>query len=489
MSIEGGGAVTGVRLLAEGPVARVHVGRVAGAEVAVKVFPAGFDRATAAALDRERKALDTVRAERAILPIDGVADLDGRSGVWMELCRGSLAGLLAQGGQGGTPLSVPDVLAVGWTIATALASAQAVGVVHGGVTPHNVLYRLSGEPVLADFGTALRRRFPRDPKLAVEYAAPETLRDDTLSAASDLYGLGAVLYAALTGAPPFPHVAGQRTGDRILRVLREPVAPITAAGVPAELSEVLCRLLAKDPADRPRDAAGVAESFERLYRTAAGQPAVEFDDFAAAVPPAPVVFPAPVPPAGPPVLPVPPAVPSAVSAVPVPSGVASGGGRTLVRTFDGSAPSQPERRSRIGRRLAILVGLGVAVVGLTAVPVIIALNAPSRQPAAPAAVNSAPPAQPPSSADPAPKVNLVLAPPVDLGTTVQLNWSADGELDFAVVVAGERIGTTVQVVNRQHTASVPVDPARKYCFQIRATDGTHIYTSDPAPLRGAHCTR
>ncbi|TVT36535.1 protein kinase, partial [Amycolatopsis rhizosphaerae] len=480
MSIEGDGVVTGVRLLAEGPVARVHVGRVAGAEVAVKVFPAGFDRATAAALERERKALDAVRAERTILPIDGVADLDGRSGVWMELCRGSLAGLLAQGGQGGAPLAVPDVLAVGRTIATALASAQAVDVVHGGVTPHNVLYRLSGEPVLADFGTALRRRFPRDPKFAVEYAAPETLRDDTLSAASDLYGLGAVLYTALTGAPPFPHVAGQRTGDRILRVLREPVAPITTAGVPAKLSEVVCRLLAKDPADRPRDAAGVAESFERLSRTAAGRPEVEFDDFAGAVAPAPVAFPAPFPPSGPP----------SVSAVPsaVPSAVSGGGGRTLVRTFDGSTPSRPERRSRIGRRPAILVGLGVAVVGLTAVPVVIALNAPARQLAAPVAMSSAPPAQPPSSADPAPKVNLVLAPPVDLGTTVQLNWSADGELDFAVVVTGERIGTTVQVVNHQHTASVPVDPARKYCFRIRATDGTHIYTSDPAPLRGAHCT-
>ena len=104
-------------------------------------------------------------------------------------------------------------------------------VLHGGVTPHNVLYRASGF-VLADFGQALRRQFPRDPTHAVEYTAPETLRDDTLSPASDLYGLGAVLFAVLTGAPPFPRRTGQQPGERILQVLREPVPPISGPHVP-----------------------------------------------------------------------------------------------------------------------------------------------------------------------------------------------------------------------------------------------------------------
>ncbi|TVT17407.1 protein kinase, partial [Amycolatopsis rhizosphaerae] len=286
MSVESCEVVAGLKLLAEGPVATVYAGQWGGAEVAVKVFGEGFDRETTASFDRERKALDTLRAERAILPADGVTELpDGRSGVRMELCRGSLGGLLGSG----KALAVRDALAVGWTVAAALAAAHQVGVVHGGVTPHNVLYRQSGELTLADFGLALRRRFPRDPMHTVEYAAPESLREDTLSVTSDLYGLGAVVFAALTGAPPFPHRTGQQPGERILQVLRDPVPPLDVPGIPPGLSEVVGRLLAKDPADRPQDAVVVAELFERMYRSEAGHNDVEdeFDDFAGTAPAAP----------------------------------------------------------------------------------------------------------------------------------------------------------------------------------------------------------
>jgi eukaryotic-like serine/threonine-protein kinase len=45
----------------------------------------------------------------------------------------------------------------------------------------------------------------------------------------------------------------------------------------------------------------------------------------------------------------------------------------------------------------------------------------------------------------------------------------------------------VLVANRQRELSVPVDRARKYCFQVRATDSRNIYTSEPVPVRGARC--
>ncbi|HET6287819.1 MAG TPA: serine/threonine-protein kinase [Amycolatopsis sp.] len=472
MSIETG--VGGPRLLAQGPIATVYASRdpVTGNDFAVKMFPGAFDRETSAWLERERKALAAVRSTRSVLQIDDVlTDAGGRSGFRRELCSGSLAGLLDSGAR----LGVPDVLALGTAIASALAAAHGVDVLHGGLNPHNVLYRASGEFVLADFGVALRRRFPRDPMYAVEYTAPETLRDDTLSPASDLYGLGAVLYAALTGTPPFPRHTGQQPGERILQILREPVAPINETGVPRELSATILRLLAKEPADRPRDVASLARLFTKL-RSPGGEVVtgesfdvpseeepidVEFDDFAEVHRPA-------VPPVH--------AAPPPVQVVQAPPR----GGRTLIREFSG--PLETERG--LTWKTVALAGAGVLAAGLAVVPLVLGPAEIGGQ-AVPVAAAIPPPA--PVSA-PAPDVKLALAPPRDQSDHVQLRWTAEGELDFVVIMAGERIETKQLVAHRQRGLDVPVDPARRYCFQLRATDGRHIYTTEPVAIRGARCT-
>ncbi|MFE0019561.1 serine/threonine protein kinase [Amycolatopsis sp. NPDC059021] len=516
MSIENVGVdyARALTWVAQGPIATVYAARSAGGGAeAVKVFPERFDRDTAAWLDRERKALDATRSTPSLLPIEGLVEFpQGRSGVRMRLCDGSLAGLL----DAGVRLPVSDVLRLGAAVASALAAAHRVDVLHGGVTPHNVLYRASGEFFLADFGQALRRRFPRDPMYAVEYTAPETLRDDTLSTASDLYGLGAVLYTVLTGAPPFPRRTGQQPGERILQVLREPVAPIRGAGVPAGLSEMVIRLLAKEPDDRPHEASAVAELFENLRRSpesrgvpapvqespdraeAAAEPEasddepeqehVEFDDFAE-LPRAgaPAVPPVPSPSPSSSVSPTSPTSPSS-PAEPVvrPPAPANPGGRTLIRTFGGPAAATRNSASGNGWRTGILVGAGVVVVGLAVVPMLAGPEKVSGQ-ASPITLAAQPAnGMPPGEA--APDMHLELAQPADLGDRVRLSWRADGDLDFAVVVAGERIDTMVLVAHRQRAMDVPVDPARRYCFQIRATDGRHVYTSTPVPIRGGHCT-
>ncbi|WP_181774796.1 serine/threonine protein kinase [Amycolatopsis pittospori] len=472
MSIEAG--VGGPRLLAQGPIATVYAGRdpAAGNDFAVKMFPGAFDRETSAWLERERKSLTAVRATRSVVQIDEIVTFaDGRSGIRRELCPGSLAGLLDSGAR----LGVSDVLALAASVASALAAAHGADVLHGGVSPHNVLYRATGEFVLADFGVALRRRFPRDPMYSVEFTAPETLRDDTLSPASDLYGLGAVLYAALTGAPPFPHHTGQQPGERILQVLREPVAPITDPAVPRELSGTILRLLAKEPGDRPQDVASLARLFTKLRQPGGeivtGESSdvaseeedvdVEFDDFAAFPPPA---TPSPRAPSNPQV--------QVLQAPPT-------GGRTLIREFSG--PLKSERR--IPWRPVALAGAGVLVAGLAVVPLFLGPAEVGGQ-AVPVAA-----AIPPQAASaPAPNVKLELAPPKDQSDHVQLTWTAEGELDFVVIMAGERVETKQLVAHRQRSMDVPVDPARRYCFQLRATDGRHIYTTDPVPIRGARCT-
>lgn len=227
--------------LGSGPTATVY----SGLYLALKVYPP-VDQAVLDAFRAEQAALAPLRDEAPILPVDDVVDAgEGRPALQMELCSMSLAGMVAAGG----PLLLPDVLSVGHAVASAVAAAHRVGVVHGGLTPHNVLFHPSGAPVVADFGVALRRAFP---VVAGEYTAPETARDGTRDERSDLHGLGGVLHLALTGAPPG--------------------AEVTRPDAPPELARLVRRLLADDPADRPSTADVVVRHLAALLDPATETP-------------------------------------------------------------------------------------------------------------------------------------------------------------------------------------------------------------------------
>lgn len=162
-------------------------------------------------------------------------------------------------------------LAVGWAlqIAQALDAAHRRGVVHRDIKPSNVLLTPEGTAKVLDFGVA---KFIGETMSVHEltvtgallgsppYMSPEQaegLRD--IDHRSDLYSLGCLLYHALTGRPPF-------VGDSPLALLRAhvekaPVAPAEIAqGLPESLSGLVLALLAKDPGDRPDDAATVHEA-------------------------------------------------------------------------------------------------------------------------------------------------------------------------------------------------------------------------------------
>lgn len=573
LSADGGGAVVAATVIGRGPVAIVYSGRLAatGAEVAVKVFPDRFDRDTATRVERERRALAGTSVP-SLLTIDAVGEYGGdRSSVVTQLCAGSLAGMLTRGA-----LPVSEVLAIGAATASALSAAHEAGVVHGGVTPHNVLFRRSGEPVLGDFGLALRERFSRDPMHALEYTAPETLRDDTRSAASDLYGLGAVLYAMLTGAPPFPRRTGQAPGERILRVLRDPVPPIQA--IPNELSELVSLLLAKDPAARPADAARVSAWFDHVRggRSTAVPPALnplvppaphpdtDFDSFAGRQETAPQHYPPqqqhapafppqqtfptpqsprhqpPTPPQGaqlpvaqplspqpgagregqadgPPVaqplsLPTPQPPVAQLPLAPLPTAqppvtqppvgqpqqhapapqqgfseapqAFSPPGRTLIYTAGGQTE---ETRKKPGGRWKIVAAAGALVVAVGVTAAILVIGGDDSGDGAQGAPPTTTAAPPTTKSSAQRDIGLTVTKVDDLGDRVELAWEADGDLDFSVVVAGDKVDTMVLVANRKREMSVPVDKDRKYCFQIRATDSRDIFTSDPVPIRGARC--
>jgi serine/threonine protein kinase len=225
-------------LLGRGPVAEVYA--VEG--TALKVFPGKFDRRTLAAIERERGRL----AKAPVPRVDRVEVVKGRHALRMELFVDSLAARVRRDG----PLGSEEVAALCAALSRALAAAHGLGVLHGGVSPANVLFRASGEPVLADFGVAQRQAFRRDPLYGVEWVSPETLRTGEVDTKTDLYGLGAVLHFALTGESPHPTRIGESTGERILRVLGDPVPAISRPDVPIGLSTTIGRLLAPDPAKR-----------------------------------------------------------------------------------------------------------------------------------------------------------------------------------------------------------------------------------------------
>lgn len=245
-----------------GPRATVYAGVRAGTgeAVALKVLSARLPRRTRAEVERELGRLAALRGRVSVLVADAVEDLGDRTALRMELCTQSLADVVEEEG----PLPVAEVIDLGRTLAEALAAAHEVGVVHGGVAPGNVLFRPSGEAVLSDFGVALRLVFPHAGGDGIDLLAPETLERGVADERSDFYGLGVVLYLALSGLSPHPARLGEHPDDRKLRVLGSTVPRPDRADLPDELAELVRALLAKDPAIRPGSMRDVASWLGKL---------------------------------------------------------------------------------------------------------------------------------------------------------------------------------------------------------------------------------
>jgi eukaryotic-like serine/threonine-protein kinase len=159
---------------------------------------------------------------------------------------------LASGGdlrrlRGASYLAIVPVLI---EVAQALAHAHERGVIHRDLKPGNVLFDARGCVKLADFGVSGLAPDPGTDSmirgLSPFTASPEQLRGEPPSPADDIYGLGALAYELLSRRPPhYPNFDARR-------VQEEPVPPLVAAEpIPPQLDELIARMLAKDPRDRP----------------------------------------------------------------------------------------------------------------------------------------------------------------------------------------------------------------------------------------------
>jgi serine/threonine protein kinase len=148
-------------------------------------------------------------------------------------------------------LPPPVVAALGLQLLAALTAVHDAGVVHCDVKPANLLLGADGRLVLADFGIAETEdsghpaRENGDIVGSPAYIAPEVVRGETPRPPADLWSLGATLYAAVEGRPPFEAADG---GSTLVAVLLAAPAPAQFAD---RLAPLLYALLVKEPARRP----------------------------------------------------------------------------------------------------------------------------------------------------------------------------------------------------------------------------------------------
>ncbi|GII88026.1 hypothetical protein Ssi03_60160 [Sphaerisporangium siamense] len=211
---------------------------------------------------REARAAASLRSHPSIVTVHDVVLEGGQPWIVMELVRGrSLDKIVREGG----PLPPARVAAAGRAVLDALGAAHAAGILHRDVKPGNVLITDDGRVLLTDFGIAT---IAGDPALTQAgllsgspgYTAPERLRGEPDGPPSDLWSLGATLYAAVEGVPAFRRDNAAAVMAAVM--MHEPRPPVLAG----PLAPVLAAMLEKDPARRcPPDWAAA-----RLHEIASG---------------------------------------------------------------------------------------------------------------------------------------------------------------------------------------------------------------------------
>ncbi len=159
------------------------------------------------------------------------------------------------------------VLSLILTIAKALRHLHSHGIIHGGVNPGNIRTTPMGEVKLVDVGLAKKLLLrPKQIKAKVQvtpvYLAPELVKGPTnIDHRADIYSLGITAFEALTGTMPFK---GATPHETVLRIMNEPLPVSDMKGVPDDMADLIARMTAKYPGDRPTDMLEVISEMEKL---------------------------------------------------------------------------------------------------------------------------------------------------------------------------------------------------------------------------------
>jgi tetratricopeptide (TPR) repeat protein/predicted Ser/Thr protein kinase len=238
--------------------------------VALKVIGLGH-WATEAHLKRFRREAEAAASleHAGIVPIHEVGERDGSCYFSMKFIEGGQLDEVVRR----TPISIRQAVELIVKVARTVHYAHEHGILHRDIKPGNILLDQKGEPHLTDFGLArlveTESTVTRTKEVlgTPSYMAPEQAVGETtkLSNATDVYGLGAVLYQLLTGQPPF---AGGTTYETVKLLLEtEPRRPrLLNPKIDRDLSAICLKCLEKDPQGRYPAAAGLAEDLEHWIK-------------------------------------------------------------------------------------------------------------------------------------------------------------------------------------------------------------------------------
>ena len=233
-------------------------------QVAVKVGHAPIqDETIKLRFERECKALGRLSGHPNIIDVYTAGSLnDGRPYLVLEYIDG---GTLWQRLKR-EAVTERELISIGGQLAGALDVAHSSGVLHRDLKPENILMRTNGDAVLGDFGIARLQDGASTTSAAitasVAYAAPEVLSGKRATVASDLYGIGVCLLAAVIRSVPYVEKSDSSIHPIINRVLTDRHPDIRALGISGELAVIIDALLEKDPDRRPATAAEAKARFE-----------------------------------------------------------------------------------------------------------------------------------------------------------------------------------------------------------------------------------
>lgn len=272
-----------------------------GRKVALKLLPGKFatDPERLRRFEKEARAASATNHPNIIVTHE-IGEADGTYYIAQEYVEGeTLRNRLGRG-----PIPLLEALNIAYQIANALAAAHGTGIIHRDIKPENIMLRHDGFVKVLDFGLAkltevrsaergMRNEEDAETLLqsgqvtphsefrtphsghsqstlpgtvmgTVAYMSPEQARGQKVDARSDLWSLGVVLYEMLMGQRPFH---GESTPDLFVAILERQPAPITEslANPPAQLAQLLDRLLVKNREQRYPSSAQLAAELKRLH--------------------------------------------------------------------------------------------------------------------------------------------------------------------------------------------------------------------------------
>jgi serine/threonine-protein kinase len=214
---------------------------------------------------REARIAQTVKHPN-VVPVLDTGEVDGMPYMAQRFIDGmSLDDRLKRDG----PLDAQTAVQVCTDVAAGLEALWAAGMVHRDVKPANILLEESGRAYITDFGLAKDTQgslltLPGQALGSMDYMAPEQIRGEPVSAATDIYALGCVMYECMCGHPPFAEVQGMRI---LWAHLQDPPPDPREArrDMSSEFARALLTALEKDSARRP----GSAGEYARMLAAAA----------------------------------------------------------------------------------------------------------------------------------------------------------------------------------------------------------------------------